>query len=245
MIRVGFKSDRGQVKRSNQDACFVMPKEQVYIVADGVGGELAGERASYLAVASIADSIKKRPIENIEEEDLSKYMKNLVEKANKHIIERSLNDASLRGMATTVVAAYIRNDKAYLINAGDSRGYIYRDGTLVQITNDHSYVGELVRKGVMTSDEADNHPENNIIKKALGAMELVNPEFYSVELNDEDIILLCTDGVFHELDHNQIRKIIKVNKDANKIAEELIIEANHNGGRDNITVVCLKVDGGF
>ncbi len=172
-------------------------------------------------------------------------MESCVEAANIRIIHRAIEAPENVGMATTLVMCYINGNKAYFANAGDSRAYIFRDGELRQITEDHSYVNLLVKKGAITKEDAINHEESNKITKALGVEYPVKADYYIEKLRKNDVLLLCTDGLYNEVDENEICDLIKHEKDMSKLAEQFLSRANAHGGKDNITVVCLKIEGGF
>ena len=246
MICVGFKSDRGSKRKNHEDSCFVMPKEHVYMVADGVGGNNAGEKASSMAVTIIAEKVKNKPLDKATTDDeICGYLNNYIELANKEIRKYAINHPEHRGMATTLVLCYINENKGYFANAGDSRAYIYRNKKLCQITEDHSYVNELLREGLLTYKEAINHENSNMITKALGAEEEVKADFYQTELLEGDIVLLCTDGLYNELNEEEISEAIDYyESNMLHLAEILINRANKHGSRDNVTAVCLKVEGG-
>ena len=245
MIRVGFKSDVGMRRSKNEDACFIMPNEQIYMVADGVGGENTGERASGMVVASIAQNIKKSKMIKLKSEDeICRQLNLFIEKANSEIREYAFEHTECFGMATTVVICYIKDKVAYFANAGDSRGYVYRKGKLYQVTEDHSYVNFLVKKGLISPDEAETHENRNKITKAVGAEAKVEADYYQTEIMDGDVILLCSDGLYGELSNDEICSLINDEGNMSSLAEKMVIEANGHGGRDNITVICLKVEGG-
>ena len=245
MPRVGFKSHKGMKRESNEDSCFILPQEGVFIVADGVGGHNSGQTASGMAVSEIAEMIKQKPIRKRKENSILKYLESCVEAANIRIIHRAIEAPENVGMATTLVMCYINGNKAYFANAGDSRAYIFRDGELRQITEDHSYVNLLVKKGAITKEDAINHEESNKITKALGVEYPVKADYYIEKLRKNDVLLLCTDGLYNEVDENEICDLIKHEKDMSKLAEQFLSRANAHGGKDNITVVCLKIEGGF
>ncbi len=245
MIRVGFKSDKGVVRKNNEDSCFVMPKEHIYIVADGVGGSNSGETASNMVVSNIAKEVKKKPLEKQHgDEEIFAYLKECIEQSNRKIINSGITNKENRGMATTVVLCHIREGKGYFANAGDSRAYIYRNRSLRQITEDHSYVNSLLKEGAISLEEAENHEQSNMITKALGAEKEVKADYYLTDIQSDDIIILCTDGLYNEVDENKIVMAIEENKEMTNLVEELIKMANNQGGKDNITVICLKVEGG-
>ena len=245
MIFAGFKSDRGKRRQNNEDSCFVMPKEQVYIVADGVGGENGGETASSLAVSSIAQCVKEKKLHKMkDQEEICFTIKECVEFANRKIINYAQKHEENIGMATTLVLCCIKDDKAYFANAGDSRAYIFRGGELFQITEDHSVVSTLLKKGAISQEEAARHENKNMITKALGAENQVNADYYQTDIKPGDVVLLCTDGLYNEVPEDEIKMAIKEIDNMNNLAEILIKMANYHGGGDNVTAVCLKVEGG-
>ena len=219
-MHVGFKSDKGLRRTNNEDACFVMLPDKVYVVADGVGGSNAGEIASRTAVNEIANYITEHPI---------------AEATNKYAIEEN------SGMATTVVIVYAIDNKAYITNIGDSRAYLYRHGKLIQLTEDHTYVNTLVKAGILSREQAEVDERKNVITKALGAEPTVEPDFFQVEIMKDDIFVICTDGLYDEVENGEMIEVLNKNQSMSDVCTELINRANKNGGRDNITVICLKV----
>ena len=242
MIQVGFKSDKGIRRTNNEDACFVIPADHVYIVADGVGGNNAGEIASRTAVSAVAGYIRENPIKDIvREEELQKYFMACLSKANTEIYTLARKYEENRGMATTMVIAYFVGKLCYVINVGDSRAYVCRNRQLQCITEDHTYVNELLKKGVITPEEAETHPERNMITRAIGGDAVVEPDFFRVDLEDGDIVLLCTDGLYSEVKEYLTADILTDAESMRDAASPLVHEANRLGGRDNITVICLKI----
>ncbi len=245
MNLIGFKSNKGIKRSNNEDACFVMPKEQVYIVADGVGGNNSGELASRTAVTSVADYIKSNPIEDvIEEVKLKDYFENCISKANEDVLMLGEKHEKNKGMATTLIVCHIRGSKGYILNVGDSRAYVFRGEELFQITEDHSYVNSLVKLGVITEEEAQGHHKSHVITRALGAEETIAADFYQTNLKEGDIMLLCTDGLYGEVGTEKLSEIMLSETQMTSLAERLISEANRAGGNDNITVICIKIRGG-
>ena len=242
MTQVGFKTDKGKKRDRNEDSLFVMPQENIYIVADGVGGQNSGEIASSLAVRSIAEYIKAVPIaQNLREEALKAYFLDCMKHANRVIMQNALLAEENTGMATTVVLLYLSEKFAYIVNMGDSRAYICRDGQISQITEDHTYVNELVKGGSITKAQAETHPQKNMITRALGGDDKVLPDFYRVETLKNDIIILCSDGLYGELSAEEIVGIAAESNSMSALSKSLVQRANRNGGHDNITVICLKI----
>ncbi len=244
MIRVGFKSNRGKKRKNNEDSCFVLPKEQVYIVADGVGGNRGGEKASEIAVSTIAEAIKDVELIGKSEEEIYDIIDDCINLANRKILAYANSHTENEGMATTIVICHINKDKAYFANVGDSRAYLIRTGEIFQLTEDHSFVNNLLKKGLITETEATTHEKKNMITKALGAEEHIEADYYQLEFKDEDIILLCTDGLYNEVPKDEIKLATDEVKDMDNLAEILIKMANYHGGRDNVTAVCLRIEGG-
>lgn len=242
MTQVGFKTDRGRKRDRNEDSLFVMPKEDIYIVADGVGGQNSGELASSMAVKTIAEYIKANPLHGMtEEEKLKEYFLNCMINANQIIYQTARLAVENAGMATTVVLLYLSQGNAYIVNLGDSRAYICRDGQISQITEDHTYVNELVKGGSITKEQAEFHPQKNMITRALGGDERVLPDFYRLEIVKNDIIILCTDGLYGELSAEEICGMAAASNSMSTLSRNLVQRANRNGGNDNITVICLKI----
>lgn len=242
MIQLGFKNDKGIRRTNNEDAYFVMPAEDVYIVADGVGGNNSGEIASRTAVTMIAAYVKDNPINGIEDENvLQEYFIKCLESVNTEIYAQARKHDENRGMATTVVIAYVAGDKAYIVNVGDSRAYLIRNEKIGRITEDHTYVNELVKQGVLSEEESERHPKRNIITRALGGDAIVEPDIFRVEIKKNDVLLLCTDGLHGEIPDNEIVRIVSGAESMQDACRLLVNAANRSGGKDNITVVCLKI----
>ena len=179
MVQIGFKSNRGIVRANNEDACFVIPGSDVYIVADGVGGNNSGEVASRTAVEKIAAFVNSTDIRRCNDPggDLRIHGRCHRTQPTARYIEMGQRQTRYRGMATTVVMAYLYRGEGYIGNVGDSRAYLFRQGKLSRVTKDHTYVNELIDKGVITEDEAESHKQKNVITKALGAEPQVEPGF--------------------------------------------------------------------
>lgn len=240
--KIGFKSNTGVLRSNNEDACFVIPSHDVYIVADGVGGNNGGEIASRTAVRRIAEYVNENPVEQcISPEEIYDYFEKCLIETNLEIYTIGRENKENKGMATTAVVAYIRENKAYLANIGDSRAYLFHQGKLEQITEDHTYVNELLKRGVITTKEAENHNQRNVITRALGAEKNVQVDYFQYEMEKGDILLLCSDGLYGEVKDNRIAEILQQEKPMPKICSDLVDEAIQCGGRDNITVVCLEI----
>lgn len=246
MLQVGFKCNRGVVRKNNEDACFVIPTMDVYIVADGVGGNNSGEIASSTAVESLAGFVKANNLKSCETpEEIFGFFTEAVDEANRNVFEMGQENLNYRGMATTVVMTYIRRRAAYITNIGDSRAYLLRNGRLKRITKDHTYVNELIDQGIITEEEAEYHSQKNVITKALGAEPQAEPDFYKVNLEDRDIVMLCSDGLYGEVGETRLAELLGQAQEEgtgmNDLCADLVDEAILAGGRDNITVICIRI----
>ncbi len=241
-MQVGFKSDTGLRRNNNEDACFVMLADNVYVVADGVGGSNAGEIASRTAVNEIAGYINEHHIADADNKyAIANYFQDCMDKANEKIFTMSHTYEENSGMATTAVVVYAADGKAYIVNVGDSRAYLYRDGRLMQLTEDHTYVNTLVKAGILSKEQAELDDRKNVITKALGAEPTVEPDFFQVETEAGDIFVICTDGLYDEVGDEEMIELLQQRKSMSELCSEFINRANQNGGHDNITVICLEV----
>ncbi len=241
MIEFGFKSDTGKRREINQDAFFVMPEAGIFLIADGVGGHNAGELASRTTMADMAAFIRQNPIpEGISDDELIDYFLSLISTVNTHVREMAQDNDEPRGMATTLLMLYIREGTAYIINVGDSRAYLIRDNDIVQITEDHTFVNDLVKRGIITELQAQNHPDRNMITRAIGAEKTVKPDFYMFKIYRDDIILMCTDGLYNEVSKYEICRMALDSENMREACSRLVDAANSNAGNDNITVVSVK-----
>lgn len=242
MQQAASLTDKGRLRADNQDSLLIMDLDSLYMVADGVGGHNSGELASRLAVESVEAYIKANPIrEAADEMSLKEYFLRCLQEANSLIFQRAALASRNAGMATTAVLAYIRSDKLYIVNIGDSRAYLVRDGELHQITEDHTFVNELLKTGTITKEEALNHPDCNMITRALGSEEQVQPDFYQARIEPGDRILLCTDGLYNEIEPEELRLMASRAEKMEVLAEGLIRCANAHGGADNITAICIEI----
>lgn len=229
----------GQRRSINQDYIFYSDKPvgnlpNLYIVADGMGGHKAGDKASSYAVQSFVEKIQ-----NGEKEQPLLLMKEAIEAVNEELYALAVSRPEYEGMGTTFVAASALEDELCVMNIGDSRLYVLQK-ELKQITYDHSLVEELVRSGQLTKEEARNHPRKNVITRALGVEPKVKADFFEVEMEEVDMILLCSDGLTNMVTEETIEYVLRNANDMEKAAEVLIGLANDNGGLDNISVVMAK-----
>jgi len=238
------KTDIGQKREQNEDNYSIIADKPgipvSFIIADGMGGHNAGEIASKLAVDFVSDYITSNPDEFTNESDIFDKISALLNKANLFIIENAKKNKNNSGMGTTLIVAVLLNKKLFIGHVGDSRAYLIRDEKLTQITTDHSYIEELLKSGSITKEEAENHPQKNIITRALGSFEPIEADTYLVELQNKDSFLFCTDGLTNMLNDQEIEKITVDSNDSEEVCNKLIEASIANGGEDNITVIIIK-----
>ena len=238
-------TDVGVMRENNEDA-ISLPSEndgiKLFILADGMGGAKAGEKASQLAIETIRDYVRLNfiKIERTKEEIEEVIRKAMVE-ANKKVYELSQEYKEYSGMGTTVVVALIYRGRLYIGHIGDSRVYRLRQSVLRQLTKDHSYVQELLRQGTITIEEAKNHPQKNILLKALGCDRDIMPDVIIKGFVKGDVILLCSDGLTNMVEDKRIYEIIMKNTSDLKVACKMLVDtANENGGKDNVSAIIIS-----
>ncbi len=239
MLKTFSITDIGKKRKLNQDYVYTSENPignlpNVFIVADGMGGHNAGDYASKFTVETIV-----KEIENSFEVNPEKILNKAIETANERVIELSKENENFEGMGTTVVAATCMGKYLRVANVGDSRLYVVGE-KITQITRDHSLVEEMIRMGGIDRESARNHPDKNIITRAIGATENIKIDFFNVELKLGDIVLMCSDGLTNMLEDEEIRMILNGQRDIVEKAEELVKAANNNGGKDNIAVVLIE-----
>ncbi len=239
MLKSYAITDIGQRRQLNQDFIYLSETPignlpNVFIVADGMGGHNAGEFASRYAVETIVDEIslsfEKNPV---------MILGKAIEKANTYTRQKAKEDKKLMGMGTTVVIATCIGKYLEVANVGDSRLYVIND-RIKQITVDHSLVEEMIRMGGIDREAARNHPDKNIITRAIGARDTVEADFFNLELNTGDMVLLCSDGLTNMVDDDTIQHVLRKKVSLKERAEELVEIANYNGGKDNISVIIIE-----
>ena len=235
-------SDTGMQREINEDFCFTSDNPvgnlpNLYIVADGMGGHKAGEYASRYTVERVVASISRNP-----QTEPVLVMTEAIHLANDMLQTESRNDETKRGMGTTIVIATIMDGILYVANIGDSRLYIIDSSKkkAKQITRDHSLVGEMVRLGEMDEKEAKAHPDKNIITRAVGAFEKVEAEFFEVDLEPDQYVLMCSDGLTNMVGDEEMAGVVSGDGSIEEKCNQLVAAANANGGSDNITVVLHK-----
>lgn len=239
MIIAG-KTDRGKVRRTNQDD-FAQGKllgEASYaVVCDGMGGANGGNIASSTAVGIISDAILNGYSPTLDINGIKTLLADSINKANTAVYEMARKDPSLFGMGTTVVVCVAANSGVIIAHAGDSRAYLIKNGIKL-LTRDHSIVQDMVENGKITPEEALVHPQKNIITRALGVEESLQIDFCFTELDSGATVLLCTDGLTNLVSDDTIESMVN-NNEPEKCIEKLVNLANQNGGNDNITVVVI------
>lgn len=231
------QSDIGKKRANNEDSYFQDPALGLFMVADGMGGHQGGAQASKIAIEearkTYQDTIAQQIVHTI-------ALQRAMREASKAVFQTSIEESSLRGMGTTLSALAINGDCATIAHIGDTRIYCFRDGVLHQLTRDHSLVNERIEAGLMTKEEARISSLRHIITRAIGHHEEVEADHFSLPIQKNDLFLLCTDGLNNMLsDVNVVDIISKLSP--NKAVKQLILDANRNGGDDNITVILVRV----
>jgi serine/threonine protein phosphatase PrpC len=239
MLRVAdhaARTDTGRARSANEDSYWV--HSPLFVLADGMGGAQAGEVASQTAVSvfSAEGGLPDGP--GTYEERLAA----LVARANGQVYSQAQSDDQFAGMGTTLTVAYVGEDDLAIAHVGDSRFYVLRDGELTQLTDDHSLVGELVRRGQISAEEAEDHPQRSIITRALGIEGEVVVDHFSWPVRDGDVFLLCSDGLTGMVSDAGVAEILAGAPSLAVAAQRLVAAANEAGGRDNITVIVFRVE---
>ena len=238
VLRSGSATDVGRVRTVNQDLPLERPN--LYAVADGMGGHVGGEVAARVAVATLEQAFERAPtVVGLHE---------AVSEANTAVWHESQANAELRGMGTTLTALALvgagGRDVLALANVGDSRAYVFSDGEMIQVTDDHSLAEERMRHGEMTEAEAAVHPQRHILTRALGVSSEVETDMWELELRAGDRVLLCSDGLSNEVEADEMAAVLRTVADPQDAAQRLVDVANEHGGADNITVVIVDVQVG-
>jgi protein phosphatase len=231
LIELASASDVGRVRSDNQDRELLAPP--IIAVADGMGGHLGGGTAAAMAV----DALRA-----VGQGTEPTALLDALIKANRAIARAAADDPDLTGMGTTATAALLEGGILYLVHVGDSRAYLIRDGRIIQVTEDHSVVAEMVRRGTLSADAAENHPARHVITRALGVDADVKIDALRVDLEPGDVVLLCTDGLSGPVGDDDILGAVDGAMALQDAAESLVRMANEAGGPDNVTVVLARVD---
>lgn len=238
-------TDTGTFRTNNEDAFWCCLEQGVFVVCDGMGGAAGGEIASRMAAECVSKALCGQRDEGPASDDVRESaMVEAVADANRKIFERSQRDISYLGMGTTLVMAHVVAGTAHVAHVGDSRCYLWRDGRLELLTQDHSLVSEQVRLGRLSPEEAENSPYRNVITRALGTQSSVMTEYQRIEIKTGDVLLLCSDGLTRELSDGEIAGVVAqaaAGEGLDVVCQTLVDRANAAGGRDNITCVLVKV----
>lgn len=240
-MKIVAKTDKGLVRESNQDAYAVgeLPGEVAWaVVCDGMGGAAGGNIASALAVKVISDKITASYNEKMRSASIKNLLDSAITAANIEVYDMAYSRNDLNGMGTTVVAVIVRNSVAYIAHAGDSRAYTVKDYDVQQVTVDHSLVQNLVDRGEITKEQAEHHPNKNVITRAVGVDKRIDIDYSEVELDNNETLILCTDGLSNYVTNDEMVEDIKDGQ-YYAFADRLVKRANKNGGGDNITVVAI------
>ncbi len=251
-LEVSGQTHVGMKRNHNEDNLLLLPEERVFVVADGMGGHSSGEIASKIAVDEVGEFFrmtsqdqdvtwpyKMDKQKNYDENRLAVAVK----LANQRIFEKATAETKFKGMGTTIVTVYFAKDNEVVIgHVGDSRVYFFRDGTLRQITEDHSLLNDYLKAKKLTPEEIENFPHKNVIVRALGMKDNVVVDVNRVEPKPGDIFLLCSDGLSGMVTDEQIQTVLQNTKDLDKACAQLIDSANANGGNDNVTAVLARFE---
>ena len=241
-MRVFSATDVGQLRKSNEDYIFtsldpVGNLPNLFVVADGMGGHNAGEVASHLGVSALIENIK-----NNNNFNPVKIVRSAVSAANRAVFQMAASDEALSGMGTTMVVASVSGDWLYVANVGDSRLYHMGGDFIKQVTMDHSLIAEMVRIGELSPEEGKNHPDKNIITRAIGTAEKGQTDFFDLKLESGQQFVMCSDGLSNMVEDEDILRIVRESLDAGENpAAKLVDCANANGGRDNISVIVVDM----
>lgn len=241
-MKLVAKTDIGLVRSSNQDsfATGELPGNVAWaVVCDGMGGAAGGNFASSMAVKFISERITASYRQGMSDISIKNMLTSAIIAANVSIYDKGQSDPELTGMGTTVVVAILMEDSLYVAHVGDSRAYILSKGMLNQLTKDHSFVQEMVDKGKLTPDEAKDDPRKNYITRALGVNSDVRVDFCQEFLSEDDVVILCTDGLTNYVTDEEICSLTD-DSNVDEYTERLVNKANENGGGDNVTVVTLS-----
>ena len=239
-ITCAGNTDVGVVRAGNEDSFLLDCAQGLFIVADGMGGHAAGEVASEMAVKIVSRELGS--LRGLPDGEAAARMRSAIRKANGAIFERTIAEHEKRGMGTTATVMVLFSRRYLIGQVGDSRAYLLRNGELLQLTKDHSYVQEQVDAGLLTPEQARTHPYSNVITRCVGANEDVAPDVYFGNLEEKDLVLLASDGLTGMLEDDQLAKILTTEDSPERAVNRMIADANRRGGLDNITAIVIRVD---
>jgi protein phosphatase len=240
ILRSSAASDVGRRRRINEDRYALAPELGLFLVADGMGGHTAGQVASQLASEAVIRCVRAGADE---QSSLAECLREAVFAGNLEVFQTAKERPELSGMGTTLVTVLVAGGRAALAHVGDSRAYLVRHGRIRQLTDDHSLVGELQRRGELSADAARDHPHRHVLTRALGVRRAVQPDLAELELASGDIFVLCTDGLTTHVRDEEIAKAVAGDADPAEAAQALVALANSRGGEDNVTVAIVRCDG--
>jgi len=233
-MRAVARTETGLVRKTNEDSFFCDEESKLFIVADGMGGHLAGEVASQMAIEAVVNRLK------FGNSDPLLKLKDAVEYANQVIYANSQGDNRHRGMGTTLTLALFQDNKLNIAHVGDSRAYLIRNGNITLLTRDHSFVGELVRSGGITKEQALTHPKRNVLMRAVGTNPNIDIDLLEVNVQPNDLVLLCTDGLTNHLPDEEILHHVLNSQDLQQAIDSMMKAAYSKGANDNVTILLIQ-----
>ena len=251
-LEIGSRTDVGRVRKNNEDACRVLSSLNLFIISDGMGSQSHGEIASAIATDTITAQCSKASAsdeastadDDVQSRDYSektKRLANAVHLANRDIYQAAFNNLQFRGMGATVVAAWLEDYCLSLVHVGDSRAYLFRRGVLQCLTADHTLVAEQVRRGLIAPEQARQSKMQNVLIRALGIQEQVVLDAAEYSLLDQDVVLLCSDGLTRMVPDAELTKALLEVTNAQAAADHLVSLANSHGGEDNVSVIVVRL----
>lgn len=237
-------SDKGVIREQNEDFWNIVLDNNgnplAFIIADGMGGHQAGDVASRMAVEIISREVHKG-YETICPSSIADFLEKAITLANGEIYKYALQNLKGSGIGTTLTLGFLHQEKITIAHIGDSRFYLIRGGIIQFMTRDHSFVGELVEKGILNQEEAQNHPLRNQITRALGYDKDIQIDYYSIDIKKDDVYLFCTDGLTVKLSSDELLAMLEEKKDLHITLKDMVDLANQRGGDDNITAIVVKI----
>jgi PPM family protein phosphatase len=250
-LRGSARTDTGKVRENNEDSIHLWAQKDhmiLAVVADGMGGAVAGEEASRIVIEAIQTGIidhsTPQVYETMAQDVLIEHLKEAIREGNENIIDQASAHPELKGMGTTITAAFIRNTHIVIGHVGDSRAYLVdgEDGHIEQITADHSFVQALVAAGHISEEEAEEHPMRNVLYRALGQARDVEIDVYYEQMRSEDRLVLCSDGLTLHVEPDEIARIVMDYPEPGEASEKMVALTNKRGGRDNVSVIVVKAE---
>ncbi|AET70133.1 serine/threonine protein phosphatase [Desulfosporosinus orientis DSM 765] len=239
-MRVLSFSEKGCIRKNNEDSFLVLSAEGLYAVADGMGGHRAGEVASSKALQELEVWLPR--LDGLDDQALENSLAEAFRQANRVVYESSITDPENAGMGTTLTVLLIRNEKVVIAHVGDSRAYLWRNETLTPLTMDHSLVGELMRLGQITHEEAKKHPQRNVLMRAIGAEAVIEVDCRSINLQKNDVFLLCTDGFSNLISEQELTEEFLEPYSWEERLEKLRQLTLERGAPDNFTALCCILE---